>query len=348
MKAVVMFRHGGPDVLDYVEFLDPDVRPGEVLVHVRACGVNYTDTEVRAGFSGRPVRLPHILGIEVAGEVVELGAEVTDWKVGAGVVVDYLLKCGVCRYCRGGLDNLCDNRGLFGIHVHGGYAEFLRCPASNLIPIPDNLTYVKAAALLVAFGTAWRALITKGDLRPGQTVLITGASGGVGTAAIQLAASVGACVIVLARSAEKLERLAALGANYGLNYTQCDVPAEVMGITGGQGVDVVLDLVGGTLFREGLACLTRGGRLVVAGAHTGMESSVHLREVFRNETMVLGTNTQTRAELDHIVRLASEGKLQPVVNSVYRLSEARRVHESLMSGAHVGKLVLVPDEGIAA
>lgn len=342
MKAVRFHQYGGPEVLRYEEAPDPLPGPQEALIRVRACGINHVDLDHRSGASRFPHQLPFILGYEIAGEVVALPPGASEPAVGTPVLVPYLIPCRRCALCRTGRDNLCPNAQRFGGNRPGGYAELVAAPVEDLVPLPPNLSYEEAAATQLAFGTAWHMLITRGALRPGETVLINAAGSGIGSAAVQIAKLAGARVIASAGSDEKLARARELGADAVVNYRTEEMAQAVLDLTSGRGVDLVFEHVGGELFRQALRCVTTDGRLALCGAHGGETVPVDLLDLFRREVRIIGSRVYTRAELLHVLELVAAGRLRPLVYKVLPLSEAAEGHRILERREQFGKVVLRP------
>src|SRR5271168_592961 len=275
MKAVRIHQFGGPEVLTYEDVSDPQPRKDEVLVRVRACSLNHLDIWVRKGLPG--VKLPHILGSDVAGEVVEVGEYVCGFKAGQREVLAPMYYCGHCEKCVAGLQNQCRAFTALGNGVDGGNCELIAVPAANVIPIPDSLDFNQAASVPLVFLTAWHMLVGRAGIRPGQTVLILGASSGVGIAAIQIAKLFHARVITTAGDENKLERGRALGADYGINHYTQKISEEVKKITHREGVDIVIEHVGAATWEESIKSLKPGGTLVTCGATTGVNAAIDLR-----------------------------------------------------------------------
>jgi len=342
VKTVAFDAFGGPEVLRPREL--PDPRPGldEVLVRVRACGVNYLDLDLRAGVSGFPVRFPHVLGIEVAGEVAAVGRGVTGVRPGDRVLVVRAVTCGACGACLRGEDNLCAARQTFGVNRPGGYAEYLLAPSRNILALPPGLGFEVAAVTQVAFSTAWFMLVERARLRAGETVLVVAAGSGVGSAAVQIARHAGARVLATAGSEAKREQLRALGVVAALDHGRADWPEEVRRLTGGAGVDLVFEHVGGAVWTGALATLRRGGRLVTCGAHGGEQVQLDVIDLFRRQLTLMGSySAPTRAVLE-VARLVASGALRPVIHATLSLLEAARAHEMLAAREVFGKLVLIP------
>ena len=342
MKAVVFDRCGGPEVLELRELQEPAIRVDEALVEVRACGVNHLDLWVRRGLRGLEVEMPHILGNDVVGVVAACGEAVRHLKPGDRVLVSPTLSCGVCVQCLAGDDNLCRDYDVIGRRRNGGYAEKVAVPGVNCLPFPENLKWEEAAAVPLAFLTAWHMLVGRARLRPGEDVLVIGAGSGVGSAAVQIARLLGARVIATAGSEAKLERARALGAHQALLHSNGDLAARVRALTGKKGVEVVLEHVGGAVFESAVAALARNGRLVTCGATAGSTAQLDLNLLFGRHLALLGSWMGRRAELVEVLRFVRDGRLRPVVDSVMPLAEARRAHERIEAREHFGKVVLVP------
>lgn len=342
MKAVYFESFGGPEVLRYGERPDPVAGPGEALVRVRACGINHLDLWVRAGLPGLEPEMPHILGNDIVGEVVAIGAGVTNVAPGDRTLVNPTLSCSVCPSCRDGDDHLCRSYDVIGRKRNGGYAEFVSVPAHNCLPYPANLSWEEAAAVPLVFLTAWHMLVTRARVRAGEDVLVIGAGSGVGSAAAQIARLHGARVIATAGSAAKLARARELGADETIDHSTEDIVKRVRELTGKKGVDVVVEHVGGRVFEAGVAALARDGRLVTCGATIGAKVTLDVNLLFGRHLTLLGSWMGRRSDLNEALRHVATGALKPVLDSVRPLAEARAAHEMIESRAHFGKLVLVP------
>lgn len=341
MKAVVFHEFGNSDVLRVEELPDPTAGPGEVVVDIAAAALNHLDIDVREGVSRFPVEPPHVLGIEVVGRISALGDGVTGRQVGDRVMPYIMGTCGECRYCTTGRESLCLTPGFISFSTGGGYAERLACPARQLLPVPEKLGDAEAAALQVAFGTAWHMLFTRGRLRAGETVLVNSVGSGIGSAAVQLAHAAGAYVIGTSSGDDKLAQASALGMDAGINYTTQDVVAEVMRLTGDEGADLTYEHAGGELFQHGLDALKKDGRLVTCGAHSGEVVPFDLIPFFRRQISVIGSFTYTRDELARSVDLARRGLVRPVVAATFPLEQAKEAMDLMESRSFFGKIVLV-------
>jgi 2-desacetyl-2-hydroxyethyl bacteriochlorophyllide A dehydrogenase len=340
VKAILFRQHGGPEVLQYADVPDPEPRPNEVLVRVRACALNHLDLWVRGGLPNVPIPLPHIPGSDVAGEIVKIGSEVTTVRVGQNVVLAPGVTCGKCAACISGQDNRCRQFTNLGYMIDGGCAEFVRAPEVNCLPFPENLSFEEAAAVPLVFQTAWHMLIARAELQPGEDVLILGAGSGVGTAAIQIAKFFGARVITTAGSDAKFEKARQLGADHVINHKSQKIRDEVRRITNKRGVDVVFEHVGTATWADSLASLALAGRLVTCGSTTGYDAKIDLRFLFSRQLSLLGSYMGVKSELHTIMKLVSTGRLKPVVDRVFPLTEAAAAHAYLESAQQFGKVVL--------
>lgn len=340
MKALVYTAHGGPEVIRVQEMPLPGVGPADVLVRVRAVALNHIDIWVRKGLPRLRLTFPHIPGADVAGVVERVGEAVSTVRVGDDVVVAPGISCGVCRYCLAGTDNLCREYTILGEDRHGGYAEFIAVPEANILKKPARLSFEEAAAVPLAFLTAWNMLVTNGRLGFGDEVLIWGAGSGVGSAAIQIARLFSARVIATSGAPWKLERARQLGADEAINYREQDVLEEVRRLTDRRGVDVVFDHVGAATWQTSLKALARGGRLVTCGATSGAEAPTDIRYIYGHRLSIHGTWVGTKHELHEVMALVEQGRLQPVVHAVYPLEEAAAAQQVMERSEHFGKLVL--------
>jgi NADPH:quinone reductase-like Zn-dependent oxidoreductase len=342
VRAVRFHEYGAADVLRYEECPQPEPAPGEALIRVRACAVNHVDIDMRNGTSRLPLTLPHTLGFEIAGEVAAIGAEVSEVAVGDRVSPLYQIHCRECEWCRRGEHMHCESIAMLGVQSPGGYAEFVTAPAWALIALPDSLTFEHAAAIQTTFGTVWHALTGRAQLREGEWVLVNAAGSGVGTAGVQVARMLGARVIASAGADFKLERAQELGAEAVVNYATEDLSQRVRTITGGRGVDVVMESVGGEVLRMSLDALSKDGRVVTVGAHAGEVVPVDVITLFRNQWSLVGSVRATADELRHVVSLAASGELQPVIHELFPLENAADAHRLMEERRQFGKLVLVP------
>jgi NADPH:quinone reductase-like Zn-dependent oxidoreductase len=344
MKAVVLPAYGGPEVLRYVtDFPEPVPGADQILLRVRATSVNHLDLFVREGIPTLKIPLPHILGADAAGEVAQVGSDVSDLEIGERVVVNPGVTCGVCEFCTMGDDALCVDYKILGEHLPGAYAEFVAVPARSVARLPTEFPWEQAAAAPLVFMTAWRLLVGRAKVRPGEDVLILGAGSGVGSAAIQVAKLAGCTVFVTSSSEEKLKKAQALGADVLINYKTTPWSKAVWELTGKRGVDVVLDHVGQETFKDSVRALRRGGRLVSPGATSGPMVELDLRYLFWRQLSILGSTMSSQREFEEVMKLVFMGRLRPVVDRVFPLPEARAAHEYLGRGEQFGKVVLRVD-----
>jgi NADPH:quinone reductase-like Zn-dependent oxidoreductase len=336
VKSVRFHQHGGPEVLRYEEAPTPVPGPGEVLVALRAAALNHLDLFVRDGIPG--VRLPHIGGADGAGVIAAPAGG--RFPVGTRVFFDPGFSDGTCPYCLRGENSLCDHWELLGENRDGTFAQAVAVPEVNCRPIPAAFSFQEAAAFPLVFITAWRLLMTKARVQAGETVLILGIGGGVALAALQLAKLAGATVYVTSSSPQKLARAGDLGADAGIDHRSADFSREVWSLTGKRGVDVVLDSVGAATWDRSLRALGKGGRLVVPGATSGPQAQLDVRRVFTRQVTIYGSTMGSRSDWDHVVTLAGEGKLHPVIDRTFPLEAAAAAQERLASGQQFGKIVL--------
>ncbi|TFG15034.1 alcohol dehydrogenase [Candidatus Thorarchaeota archaeon] len=344
MKATLFHKHGGPEVLEYTEIEEPKVQPNSVIIDVKAVALNHLDLFVRNGIPGIELEMPHILGSDISGVVKETGEQVpSSIKEGQRVIVDPALSCGSCHACIRGEESLCPDFQIIGEHVRGGYAELFGIHHENIIPIPDSvdLTFSEAAAVPLTFMTAWRLMITKARVKPGQKVLIIGIGGGVALAALQISKVTGATVFVTSSSDAKLKKAERMGADYGINYIdKPDFHKEIWSKTNSRGVDVVFDSVGEATWQKSLRSLKKGGRLVTCGATSGQKAVTNVNLVFWNQLEILGSTMASRSELRDVLDLIWAGKLKPVIDRTLPLSKASEAHKILENGEQFGKIVL--------
>ncbi len=340
MKVVRIHQFGGPEVLTYEDIPEPQARKDQVLVRVRACSLNHLDIFVRKGLPG--VKLPHILGSDVAGEVAEVGEYVTGFTVGQRVLVAPMHFCGHCGKCLAGLQNQCREFTVLGNAVDGGNCELIAVPAANVIPIPDALAFDQAASVPLVFVTAWHMLVGLAGVRPGQTVLVLGASSGVGIAAIQIAKLFRCRVITTAGDEAKIEKGRALGADFGINHYKQKISEEVRKITNKRGVDIVVEHVGAATWEESVRSLKTAGTLVTCGATTGPDVAIDLRHLFARQLRLLGSYMGTMGELHEVLAHVFAGRLKPVVDRVFPMKDIRAAHEYLGGSQMFGKVVVKP------
>lgn len=373
MRAIIFHRHGGPDVLQYVADMPiPQPGPGEVLVQVRYAALNRLDDFVRTGWRGLDLVLPHVLGADFSGTIAALGSGVSGWAEGQPVVANPTLWCGACPTCIAGQHNRCDRFGILGEHAPGAFAEYVKVPARNLVAIPNaflaaeaetgnagasarsapvrpadgvsadrDAGWMRAAAAPLVSVTAWHMLITAGRVRPGETVLVVGAGGGVNTAAVQIARLAGATIFVVAANAEKAALARSLGADWTVDRSTEPAWSKAVWIaTGRRGVDVVVDNVGAATWSQSLRSLAKGGRLLTVGGTTGYEAPTPINLLFGKHLSIIGSTMGTQADFEAVMAQVWSGRLQPVVDRVFPLADYRSALARMMEGAGFGKMVV--------
>lgn len=334
MRAVLTVEHGGRDVLRSVtDYPEPEAGPGEVVVNVTACALNFHDIFTRRGMPGIKINLPVVVGSDIAGTIASLGDDVHGWKVGDRVLVDPVMPGAV---------------GMVGETVDGGRAERVKVSAKQLVAIPEGVSLEDAAALPLAYGTAYRMMITRGRIKAGDKVLVLGASGGVGAACVQLAKIVGCTVAACASSKSKLDRLAAVGADHLIDYANASIVDEVKRIfgkprlTGEGGVDVAVNFTGGDTWKDTQRCVRHGGRIVNCGATAGYDVSMDLRFLWSFEHEVIGSDGWAPSDLVELMNLIASGRLKPLIDKVLPLEEAAEAERILEDREVVGKVLLTP------
>ena len=342
MNAVVLRGHGGPEVLTLESMPVPEPGPGCVRIAIAAVALNHLDLWVRRGGPAFRLEYPHRLGSDIAGVVDAVGPGVDGIAVGQKAVVQPGLSCGRCAACLSGQDNLCRHYRILGENAQGGYAGYLVVPQVNVAPYPERLDFAHAAASILPFLTAWQMVVTKAQVRPGEVVLVQAAGSGVGVAAVQLCKLFGARVIATSRSAAKLARARALGADEVIDTSKDDLVAACRALTGKRGVDAVIEHVGGATFTASLKALRNGGKLVTCGATAGHAPEIDLRHVFFRQLQILGSTMGSKADLLAVLEHIAAGRLTPVVDRVLPLAEAAAAHRLLEDSAVFGRVVLTP------
>ncbi len=324
------------------ELPEPVPGPAEVLVEVKACGVNHLDLWLEQGALPMSVRLPRVPGSEIAGRIARLGADVDEWQVGDRVAVQSNLFCGHCEFCQRGDESLCLEGRLLGIDCDGGFAERVVVPWQALLPLPDALDYATGAALTLAASTAMHMLTNRCEVRTGDWVLVMGGNSGVGSGALQIARELGARVIATGASPEKLALSHRLGAEWTVNHTQPNWSAEVRKITAKRGVDIVVEHLGGEFLKQAFHCLARGGTIVTCGATAGRELPMDVWPFFVKQQRLIGSYGRDRADLAATLEWAAEGKLKPVIDQQYPLAQAPDALARLRQRQVMGKLLIIP------
>ena len=342
MRALTISAHGGLEQLELRDDLPtPEVRsPTDVRVRVRAAALNHLDLFLIGGLPGVTITPPWVVGSDAAGVVDAVGDDVRTVRPGDVVVVNPGVSDRTCEYCRDGEQSLCLRYGILGEHLPGTAAEYLVVPAANVRAVPPDTPVEHAAAFTLATLTAWRMVVTRAAVRPGERVLIWGIGGGVALAALQIAKQRGAHVTVTSGSDEKLEWASGLGADAVLNHRKVDVAREVRAATGKRGADVVIDSVGQATWKQSLGALGKRGRLVTCGATSGPLVETDVRRLFWNQWSILGSTMGNDAEFDAVVEELRAGRLVPPVDSVFALEEGRRAFERMEGAEQFGKIVI--------
>ncbi len=327
MRAIAVQAHGGLDQLKlHTDWPEPNAGPGQAVVSVKACGLNYLDIFVLQGMPGLPVTMPRIPGGDIAGVVHSVGPGVGREWVGRRVLIDPHIKPG----------------GALGEHANGGLCERIAIEAENLIHMPDAVTFEQAASLPIAYGTAYRMMITRGQLKAGELVLILGASGGVGTGCVQIAKNLKARVIACASSESKLKRLKELGADHVIDYTKEDFSKKAWELSGKQGVDVLVNYTGGDTWVPSLRTLARHGRLLTCGATAGFDPRTDIRYIWRREVNIIGANGWMREDLEALLLEVERGTIKPIIDRVFPLAESAEAMRLLQDREVFGKVIVTP------
>jgi NADPH:quinone reductase-like Zn-dependent oxidoreductase len=342
VKAALFREHGGAEKILYENYRDPVAEAGEVVVRVKACALNQVDMLLLDGRFPPPEGLPHVNGCEVTGTVESVGLSVKGLERGARVIIFPGFSCGRCEYCQRGQRTVCVRYGYLGAAKDGGYAELVKAPAVNILPLPDAISFEAGAAVPLAMLTSWHALVAQVGLRPGQTVLVQAAGSGVGSAAIQIARLCGARVITTVGSDDKIDFARSLGAERVVNYRTQDFVEETKRWTDKRGVDVVIEHIGGETFERSVYALTRLGTLVTIGSHDTHWGRVDLRHVYSKNLRIVGTNLGSILELGTILEHLANGRLKPVIDRVFPLADARAAVQHVLDRKNRGKVLLVP------
>ncbi len=341
MRAAAIREHGGPDVVRIEEIPEPKYADDEVLLEVRSAGLNHLDIWVRKGRGGSDPTEPHVLGSDAAGIVVAAGSRVRNVSIGDEVILNPGLSCGFCDHCNRGQQSECVSFGIVGMSRQGTFAEQVAVPARNVAPKPSHLSFNEAGAFVLAQLTAWRMLMTRAQLKPGQTVLIHGIGGGVALYALQLTKLAGAEAIVTSSSDDKLSRASRMGADHTINYRAVeDVAQCVKDITSGMGVDIIVDSVGAATWPIDFAAARRGGKIVLCGVTSNAEAVTDLRALYWNQLTIMGSTMGSNEDFRQMVKAVTAAKLRPVIDSAMPLEKARDAMTKLETAEQFGKIVL--------
>ena len=340
MEALLFYEHGDADVLRYEDIEEPQPAAGECLVRLRAAALNHLDIWVRRGWPGLELEMPHIGGADGAGEVATVGDEVEGIEPGMRVAICPGFATRTDEFTQRGEDSLSPSYRILGEHCAGTFAEYVAVPASTLVPMPDVAEFAETAAAQLVFLTAWRMLVTRAGLKRGETVLLVGAGGGVNTAALQIAKSIGARVIALSDSKRKMDLAQELGADLVLDYTSGDWVKEIKQSTDRRGVDLVVDNVGRATLQKSLEAACRGGRIAIVGNTTGPKVEIDIRYIFSKQLRIIGSTMGGPQEFRRVMQSVWRGELRPVIDRSLPLREGKRAHQVMESGEHFGKIVL--------
>ncbi len=342
MRAVQLVAHGAPGTFQLVDIPKPVPAPDEVLVQVKACGLNRLD--LWAEEAGLPIKLklPRILGGEISGIVAELGDDVDQWRIGQRVAVQSNLFCGTCEYCLKGEESICLHGSLLGVDRDGGFAEYVTVPARALVALPDGLDFAASAALTLAGSTAMHMLTNRTEVRSGDWVLVIAAGSGVGTYAIQIAKQRGAQVITTGSTEAKRTFGKSLGADFALDSTDPNWPAQVREITKKRGVDLVVEHVGGEVFEKCFQCLARSGVIVTCGATAGRNVEMNLWPVFVKQQCVIGSYGRNRTDIEATLNWAAQSRIRPIMHQTFPLDRLEQGFKELRARNVLGKIIIAP------
>jgi NADPH:quinone reductase-like Zn-dependent oxidoreductase len=340
MKAIAITGQGGLEKVQLSEVDRPTVGPREVLVETRAAALNHLDLFVRNNLDSLKLPPPHVAGADGAGVVAEVGGEVNQVKAGDRVLINPALNCGLCEFCQAGEQSLCARFGIMGESCPGTFAEYFKVPQDNVYPVPEGFSWEEAAALPLVFVTAWRMLISKAAIKPGEDILILGIGGGVATAVLQIVKAIGLRAFVTSSSDDKLQQARKLGADAAINYKTQDFAREIRTLTNRRGVDVVVDSVGGDSYSRSLASLVKGGRLVTCGATAGPRPQTDLQRIFWNQLSVFGSTMGNRREFAEMLNFVRKRGVKPVIDQVFPLAEGAQAFARMEEGKQFGKIVL--------
>ena len=344
MKAIVLKQFGGPEVLHYEEVSVPRLAASQVLVKVHSVSVNRTlDLVVRAGKYPVNIQMPHVLGVDPAGEIVEVGQGVDGFNIGDRVAVVSFIACGQCKQCVKGEEACCVASQHIGLHRWGGYADYVVVPAANAFKLPDNVSYAHGSVILRHFPMAFNQLTSKANVKPGEWVLVMGATGALGNCCVQVAKMLGATVIAGAGADERVELAKSYGADFGINYRRQDLLAEVMGLTGNEGVDVVCENISDpTLWPGAFNSVAINGTMVTAGAHGGGTVTLDMKRLYMRRLRIIGTAGTNVPDVYKALDAAAQGKIRAIIHRTMPLREAAEAHRIIEKNQIAGKIILDP------
>ena len=346
MKAIVLREFGGPEVLRLEDMPKPQPASGELLVKVHSVSVNRTlDLVVRSGAYPANICMPHVLGVDPAGEIVALGTGVADFRIGDRVAIISLITCGQCKQCLRGEKANCMASRHIGLHRWGGYAEYVAVPAANAFKLPDNLSYAQGSVITRHFPMAFNELISKAEVKRGEWVLVMGATGALGNCCVQVAKLLGAKVIAGAGADDRVKLAKTYGADFGINYRKNDLTKEVMALTGNQGVDVVCENIADpTLWPATFNSLAMGGRLVTAGAHGGGEVKLDVKRLYMKRLRILGAAGTNPQDVEKALQAAARGDIRALIACTMPLRAAVEAHALIEKTQVTGKIILDPTQ----
>ncbi len=342
MKAVYFDQHGELEVIQYGDVPDPRAGAGEVVVRVRACALNFLDIWVRRGWPGLKLQMPHWCGADVSGEIAALGDGVSGWEIGQRVVIDPGINLAEDEFTRSGEHSVSPHYHVLGEHLRGGAAEYVVVPAENLAAMPEGIDFPAAAAPLLVGLTAWRMLIHQAALKPGESVLVVGAGGGVNSMAIQIAKLAGAKVYTVASDSAKAGKAVELGADTVIDRSQADWGREIYKLTDKRGVDVVVDNVGRATLTTSMQAVSRGGRIVIVGNTSGPKAEIDIRFIFGKQISIIGSTMGNHQDFREVTDLLWAGKIRPVIDQLMSLSDGVEAYRRMEAGEQFGKIVLAP------
>jgi NADPH:quinone reductase-like Zn-dependent oxidoreductase len=340
MRAALIHQHGGLECVKVEEIAEPELAKDEVVLEVRSAGLNHLDIWIRKGREGLVVELPHVIGSDAAGVVIETGRNTHGINIGDEVILNPGLSCGCCESCYRGEHSECVSFGLVGVSRSGTFAEKVAVPFYNLLRMPQYFNFDEAAALGISYQTAWRMLMTRAKLQAGETILIHGIGGGVALAALQLAKLAGAEVIVTSSSDEKLARAVQIGADHTINYKKKDVVDGVKAITNGRGADIAFDTVGAATWDIDMHAIRRGGRIVLCGVTTGAEATTNLQMLYWNQLTILGSTMGSKEDFAQMLKAMTTAKMKPIIDSVKPLESIQEAMGRMEAAEQFGKIIL--------